>query len=279
MSWVCVYWQLCYILASLFILLSQKLKLCSNVVFNGVIWQSLLLSSCEGFHMNWCSSGVLENTQIQIWLCYFRLAIYGSFLFTFHSCCDCEYPSGSKYLEICQKSLTSSADVRLNDHTNEAKGPRKSSGLLTQECPPSQHGTFSFINRPDYDVLFLWSIYSERLLMIVLPQQQNGKACCGKWAVDNAPCLVIGDGSADWREWGSGCGINQRDGLTGMRIVQSYLQTTLALLFIARVRSVIFTCCDVWKEESSRNSELNLVNSKPFKTLPYRLATPVFWTL
>ena len=42
--------------------------------------------------------------------------------------------------------------------------------------------------------------------------------------------------------WGgrSGCGINCRAGLARARIVQSYLQTTLALLFIVPVSRLLF---------------------------------------
>ena len=39
---------------------------------------------------------------------------------------------------------------------------------------------------------------------------------------------------------GSGCGINSRARLAGMGIVQSYLQTTLALLFIVPVSRLLF---------------------------------------
>lgn len=74
---------------------------------------------------------------------------------------------------------------------------------------------------------------------------------------------------------GSGRGINGRARLAGMGIVQSYLQTTLALLFIVpRVTSVIFTCCDVRKEESNRNSGLKLVGFKPLEVLRGGAATP-----
>lgn len=60
-----------------------------------------------------------------------------------------------------------------------------------------------------------------------------------------------------------------------MGIVQSYLQTTLALLFIVpRVTSVIFACCDVRKEESNRNSGLKLVGFKPLEVLRGGAATP-----
>lgn len=40
--------------------------------------------------------------------------------------------------------------------------------------------------------------------------------------------------------WGSGCGINSRAELVGMGIVQSYLQTTLAVLFIVPVSRLLF---------------------------------------
>ena len=42
------------------------------------------------------------------------------------------------------------------------------------------------------------------------------------------------------RRGGSGCGINSRARLAGMGIVQSYLQTTLALLFIVPVSRLLF---------------------------------------
>lgn len=47
-------------------------------------------------------------------------------------------------------------------------------------------------------------------------------------------------GSAGLGERGSGCGINCRAGPARMRIVQSYLQTTLALLFIVPVSRLLF---------------------------------------
>lgn len=46
-----------------------------------------------------------------------------------------------------------------------------------------------------------------------------------------------------------------------------FANNTCALIHSARVTSVIFTCCDVRKEESNRNSGLKLVGSKPFKML------------
>lgn len=39
---------------------------------------------------------------------------------------------------------------------------------------------------------------------------------------------------------GSGCGINSRARLAGKGIVQSYLQTTLALIFIVPVSRLLF---------------------------------------
>lgn len=120
---------------------------------------------------------------------------------------------------------------------------------MTLACSPSRHGTFGFINRSDYrpaslmfcSVLIKKGIYSERLLMIVLPWQLSRKACCGKWAVENAPCLVIGVGSGGLAApRGSGCGISSRAGLAGTGIVQSYLQTTLVLLFIVPVSRPLF---------------------------------------
>lgn len=118
---------------------------------------------------------------------------------------------------------------------------------MTLECSPSRHGTFAFINRSDYrpaslmlcsfkDRHLFWKVIND-----VLPWQLSAKACCGKWAVENAPCLVIGVGSGGLATpWGSGCGINSRARLAGMGIVQSYLQTTLALLFIVPVSRLLF---------------------------------------
>lgn len=67
---------------------------------------------------------------------------------------------------------------------------------------------------------------------------------------------------------GSGCGISSRAGLAGSGIVQSYLQTTLVLLFIVPVsRPLFLPAVTSAGEESNRNSGLKLVGSKPFKRL------------
>lgn len=90
-------------------------------------------------------------------------------------------------------------------------------------------------------------IYSERLLMNILPRQLSAKACCGKWAVENAPCLVIGVGSGGFSTAGGevdvvlAAGPGWLDGrAAGVGIVQSYLQTTLGLLFIVPVSRLLF---------------------------------------
>lgn len=56
------------------------------------------------------------------------------------------------------------------------------------------------------------------------------------------PRLVIGVGSGGSAvPWGSGCGISSRAGLAGVGgIVQSYLQTTLVLLFIVPESRLLF---------------------------------------
>lgn len=67
-----------------------------------------------------------------------------------------------------------------------------------------------------------------------------------------------------------------RAGLAGMRIVQSYLQTTLALLFIVPVSRLLFLpAVTSEKRESNRNSGLKLVGFKPFKML-VGATTPVY---
>lgn len=77
--------------------------------------------------------------------------------------------------------------------------------------------------------------------MIILPWQLSRKACCGKWAAQNIPCLVFGVGNGGLVvPWGSGCGINSRARLAKVGIVQSYLQTTLVLLFIEPVSRLLF---------------------------------------
>lgn len=105
--------------------------------------------------------------------------------------------------------------------------------------------------------------------MIILPWQLRGKACCGKWAVENAPCLVIGvGGGSSATPRGSGCGISSRARLAGdgdCAIV--FANNTCALIHSAHVMSVIFTCCDVWEEESNRNRGLKLVSSVHLKCL------------
>lgn len=40
--------------------------------------------------------------------------------------------------------------------------------------------------------------------------------------------------------WRSGCGISSEAGMAGMGIVQSYLQTTLALIFLVLVSRMLF---------------------------------------
>lgn len=128
-------------------------------------------------------------------------------------------------------------------------GTRKSWAINQWHWPlsPSRHGTFGFINRPGYSpASLMFCSYEDRHLFWKVNNdhpawQRSGKACCGKRAVENAPCLVIGVGSGGWvTPCGSGCGINSGAEPVGMGIVQSYLQTTLALLFIVPVSRLLF---------------------------------------
>lgn len=67
---------------------------------------------------------------------------------------------------------------------------------------------------------------------------------------------------------GSGCGISSRARLAGAGIVQSYLQTTLVLLFIVPVSRLLFLKAVTSEmKESNRDSGLKLAWTKPFKML------------
>lgn len=65
---------------------------------------------------------------------------------------------------------------------------------------------------------------------------------------------------------GSGCGISSRARLAGAGIVQSYLQTTLVLLFIVPVSCLLFLQAVTSEmRESNRDSGLKLACTKPSK--------------
>lgn len=77
--------------------------------------------------------------------------------------------------------------------------------------------------------------------------------------------------------WGSGCGISSRARLAGAGIVQSYLQTTLVLLFIVPVSCLLFLLAVTSESrESNRDSRLKLARTKPFKMLAGAITMNVF---
>lgn len=101
--------------------------------------------------------------------------------------------------------------------------------------------------------------------MIILPWQPSGKACCGECSLSGHRC---GEAEARPRrmevEAVLAAGPSWLAQGLGNRICKLHLRSYSQG---ARVTSVIFTCCDVRKEESNRNSGLKLVGSRPFEML------------
>lgn len=76
---------------------------------------------------------------------------------------------------------------------------------------------------------------------------------------------------------GSGCGISSRARLTGAGIVQSYLQTTLVLIFIVPMSRLLFLLAVTSAtRESNRDSGLKLGCTGPFKMLAGATTMNVF---
>lgn len=99
--------------------------------------------------------------------------------------------------------------------------------------------------------------------MIILPWQLGWKACCGKWAVENAPSLVINVGGGCLAALqGSGCGISNMARLAEDCAIV-FANNTCALIHSIYVSSAIFTCSDVRKEgkQQKQCSKISLLQT------------------
>lgn len=147
------------------------------------------------------------------------------------------YPGG------CKRTLSSPPDISWRGGIQEEEELQ----IIQWDwrVPPSQHGTFGFINRRDYrpGSLMFCSCKDRHLFWKVINDHPAlATKCRGMlwlWRMLLVWTSVRGSGALA-APWGSGCGINSRARLAGMGIVQSYLQTTLALLFIVPVSRLLF---------------------------------------